>query len=75
MYMSVEDAGEPRTIPVPFAAGLALALSVVATLGIGLFPGILSSVAKDATPALVLEPHRATGRPRRPHPDALAPRP
>ena len=25
MYMSVEDAPEPRTIPVPFAAGLALA--------------------------------------------------
>ena len=56
MYMSVEDAGEPRTIPVPFAAGLALVLCLVVTLGAGLFPSTLSSVAKDATPVLVLEP-------------------
>jgi NADH-quinone oxidoreductase subunit N len=56
MYMSVEDAGEPRTIPVPFAAGLALVLCLAATLGAGLFPGTLSTVAKDATPVLVLEP-------------------
>jgi len=32
MYMSVEDAGEPRAIPVPFAAGLALAVSLAVTL-------------------------------------------
>ncbi len=63
MYMSVEDAGEPRTITVPFAAGLALAVCLVATLGAGLFPGTLSSVAKDATPALVLEPPDPTGDP------------
>ncbi len=56
MYMSVEDAGEPRQIPVPFAAGLALAVSLVVTLGAGLFPSALADVAKDATPALVLEP-------------------
>jgi NADH-quinone oxidoreductase subunit N len=56
MYMSVEDAGEPRTIRVPFAAGLALVTCAAVTLGVGLFPGALSSTAKDATPALVLEP-------------------
>jgi NADH-quinone oxidoreductase subunit N len=56
MYMSVEDAGEPRTIRVPFAAGLALATCAAVTLGVGLFPGALSGPAQDATPALVLEP-------------------
>jgi NADH-quinone oxidoreductase subunit N len=56
MYMSVEDAAEPRTIPVPFAAALALIVCAVATLGAGLFPGTLTSAAKDATPVLVLEP-------------------
>jgi len=56
MYMSAEDAGEPRTIPVPFAAGLALVACLAVTIGAGLFPGTLSSVAKDATPVLVLEP-------------------
>ena len=39
MYMSVEDAGEPRTIRVPFAAGLALATCALVTFGVGLFPG------------------------------------
>ena len=56
MYMSVEDASEPRTIPVPFTAGLAIVLSLAVTIGVGLFPGILADPAKDATPALVLEP-------------------
>jgi NADH-quinone oxidoreductase subunit N len=56
MYMSVEDAGEPRSIPVPFAAGLALIVSVGVTLCVGLFPGLLSKAAEDATPVLVLEP-------------------
>jgi len=56
MFMSVEEAGEPRTIRVPFAATLALATCALVTLGVGLFPGVLSGTAKDATPALVLEP-------------------
>src|SRR5688572_25628212 len=56
MYMSEEEAGERRTIRVPFAAGLALAVCALVTLGVGLFPGALSSTAKDATPHLVLEP-------------------
>jgi hypothetical protein len=41
---------------VPFAAGLALALCLAVTLGSGLLPGTLASLAKDATPVLVLEP-------------------
>ncbi|MFL6203855.1 MAG: NADH-quinone oxidoreductase subunit N [Acidimicrobiales bacterium] len=61
MYMSVEEAGEARTIRVPFAAGLALATCALVTLGLGLFPGALSSTAKDATPALVLEPADTAG--------------
>ena len=56
MFMSAEDAAEPRRIRVPFAAGLALALCAIVTLGAGLFPDTLSSPATDATPALVLEP-------------------
>jgi NADH-quinone oxidoreductase subunit N len=56
MYMSVEEAGEPRTIRVPFAAGLALATCALVTLGVGLFPGVLSGTAEDAVPKLVLEP-------------------
>ena len=59
MYMSVEEAGEPRTIRVPFAAGLALATCAAVTLGVGVFPGLLSGPAEDATPALVLEPVEA----------------
>ncbi len=60
MYMSAEDAGEPRRIPVPFAAGLALVTCAAVTLGAGLFPGPLSSTAQDATPVLVLEPAAAS---------------
>jgi NADH-quinone oxidoreductase subunit N len=60
MYMtSDEDLPEPRKIPIPFTAGLALALSLVATLGVGIFPGLLSGKAKDATAVLVVEPDRA----------------
>ena len=55
MYMSVEEAGEPRTIRVPFAAALALSACAIVTLGVGIFPESLASAAKDATPALVLE--------------------
>ena len=69
MYMSVEDAGEPRAIPVPFAAGLALVIAVGFTLCVGLFPGLLSRAAEDATPVLVLEPVEAELT----DPSALAP--
>jgi NADH-quinone oxidoreductase subunit N len=59
MYMSDEDAPEPRKIPLPFAAGLALVVCFAVTIGIGIFPGLLSRVTKDATPVLVLEPTEA----------------
>jgi NADH-quinone oxidoreductase subunit N len=69
MYMSVEEAGEPRSIPVPFAAGLALVVSLTVTLVLGVFPGILTGVTKDATPVLVVEPPVAAT----PAPAAAAP--
>ena len=56
MYMSVEDAGEPRAIPVPFAAGLALAVCAVGHPRRRHLPRAALGVAKDATPVLVLEP-------------------
>ena len=60
MYMSVEDAGEPRAIPVPFAAGLALVVCGRRSPScVGIFPGLLSRAAEDATPVLVLEPVEA----------------
>jgi len=60
MYMTGDDElPEPRTIPLPFAAGIALALAVVVTLGAGIFPGLLSDRARDATPVLVTEPDDA----------------
>ena len=69
MYMSDEDAGEPRRISVPFAAGLAITVSLAVTMGVGIFPGLLSEVTKDATPVLVLEP----GQVEPADPTALAP--
>jgi NADH-quinone oxidoreductase subunit N len=56
MYMSTEEAAEPRAIPVPFAAGLAIAVCLGVTIGVGIFPAVLADPVKDATPALVLEP-------------------
>jgi NADH-quinone oxidoreductase subunit N len=57
MYMTSDDElPERRSIPIPFGAGLALALSLLVTLGAGIFPSLLSGPAGDATPALVIEP-------------------
>jgi NADH-quinone oxidoreductase subunit N len=57
MYMTTdEDLPEPRTIPIPFGARVALALAAVVTLGAGVFPSLLSDKAGDATPVLVQEP-------------------
>jgi NADH-quinone oxidoreductase subunit N len=69
MYMSVEEAGEPRTIRVPFAAGLAITVSLIVTMAVGVFPGLLAQVTEDATPVLVLEPAPADAT----APTALAP--
>ena len=56
MYMSVEDAGEPRGIRVPFAAGLALAVVRRRHPGRRDLPRGALRHREDATPALVLEP-------------------
>jgi hypothetical protein len=54
MYMTPEDElPERRTVPIPFGAGLALALAALVTLVAGVFPSLLSDRAGDATPALV----------------------
>jgi NADH-quinone oxidoreductase subunit N len=64
MYMEpLEDDRERRRIPIPFAAGLGLAVAAVVTLVVGIFPSTLADPAGDATPALVAEPA----------PDAAAP--
>lgn len=57
MYMEgdEDDAREPRHIPIPFSAGLALGVSLLVTLAVGLFPSLLSDPAGDATPVLVVE--------------------
>jgi NADH-quinone oxidoreductase subunit N len=54
MYMAPEEElPEPRTLPIPFGAGLALALAAFVTLVAGVFPSLLSDRAGQATPALV----------------------
>ena len=68
MYMEDDDAREARHIPIPFSAGLALAVSLLVTLAVGLFPGLLSGPAGDATPVLVAEP---TAAPAAPEPGTL----
>jgi NADH-quinone oxidoreductase subunit N len=46
--------GEERSpIRIPWTAGLAVAIAVVITIGIGIVPGPLDDVARDAVPALV----------------------
>jgi NADH-quinone oxidoreductase subunit N len=61
MFMTAdEDLPERRSIPVPFGAAVALALSVAVTLGAGIFPSLLANPAGDATPAIVVEPPAAT---------------
>jgi NADH-quinone oxidoreductase subunit N len=57
MYMEADDeAREARRIPIPLTAGLALAVSLLVTLAVGLFPSLLADPAGDATPVLVAEP-------------------
>jgi NADH-quinone oxidoreductase subunit N len=54
MYMEVDEGEERegRRIPIPFAAGLALAVSLGVTLVVGIFPSLLADPAGDATPSL-----------------------
>jgi NADH-quinone oxidoreductase subunit N len=58
MYMADGDAGarEPGTRPrisVPVGAGVALAACFVVTIGLGVWPGVVTEVARDAVPVLV----------------------
>ncbi len=56
---AAEDSGEPATmagpaVRIPVAAGLALTLALVGTLGLGIVPGPATRVAQDATAELVV---------------------
>jgi NADH-quinone oxidoreductase subunit N len=56
MYMSdPAEAGEPR-IPIPFAAGLAIVLCIVFTVGAGIVPDPIVNWVKDAAPVLLAGP-------------------
>jgi NADH-quinone oxidoreductase subunit N len=70
MYMEADDEAAEgtarRRIPISFTAGLGLALAALVTLAAGIFPGLLSDPAGDATPVLVAEAPPAP-------PEALAP--
>jgi NADH-quinone oxidoreductase subunit N len=61
MYMEGdEDGRQRRHIPIPFSAGLALAVCAIVTLVVGVFPSILADPAGDASPVLVAEPAAST---------------
>lgn len=49
------DAAPVRRVRVPVAAGLAIVLSLAATVGLGLVPDPLTHTARDATPDLVAD--------------------
>jgi NADH-quinone oxidoreductase subunit N len=52
LYMGdVDEAPAPR-LTVPVGAGIALALCVVVTLVVGVWPGSIAEVARDAVPVL-----------------------
>ena len=54
MYMDdPEEGSEPGRIPVPFAAGLAILICVVFTVGAGVVPDPVVDWVKDAVPVLV----------------------
>jgi len=60
MFMSGGDDGDDGPVPersthirVPFAAGLALTLCVLATVGFGLFPDLLVKPSNDGKPVVV----------------------
>ena len=63
MYFEGEDfegedfeggaAGARPRIPIPFGAGLSLAVAVLFTLAVGLLPGLVADFARDAVPVLI----------------------
>jgi NADH-quinone oxidoreductase subunit N len=53
LYMSdPDDATAAPRLAVPAGAGIALALCVAVTLVVGVWPGSISEVARDAVPVL-----------------------
>ncbi len=52
MYLDDGDGGTASVV-IPFPAGLAIAISVVVTIAVGLYPGPLDELARDAIPRLV----------------------
>ena len=54
------DEVEPARSPVPLGAKLALGISVLGTLALGIVPGPFEHLAKDARPVLVAEPTTGT---------------
>ena len=55
MWMSDDDVEAPAraSLPVPVGVGIALVLCMVVTLGVGVFPHVLTGPAADATAVLV----------------------
>jgi hypothetical protein len=55
MYMSDTDEAEAvgPQFSIPLGAGIALAVCLVVTLVVGVWPGSISGLAQDAVPALV----------------------
>ena len=54
MYMTDESApDEAPKVAIPFGAGLALAMCIIVTIGVGVWPGAISNWAQDAVPVLV----------------------
>ena len=57
MWMSDVEGDDIPTkaqLPIPFFAGLTLIICIIATVGVGIFPHILSGPAADASAVLVL---------------------
>jgi len=56
MYMSDDEGAEvparTKRLPIPFGAGLALAVTIAATLFIGFLPGSLADTSADAVPTV-----------------------
>ena len=53
MYMGDDDAPAGPKVAIPPGATLALALCLVVTIGVGVWPGLVSGWAEDAIPTLV----------------------
>ena len=55
MYMS-DPAEDSPAIPIPFAAGLAITICAVVTVGFGTFPDPIVDLVRDSLPVLIASP-------------------